>query len=98
MKTIQFQGPFSQGQTLQLDALTDSYNYVKIGIENLYTDLAEVDGNLSTSFSVNGVSFCGNKNGILEWDNLQDSNIIIKIKKDLNAYTLINVSLGVAEE
>lgn len=99
MKLIQYTGPFSAGQTITIPAQID-YTYVHIGIQvpkrqpiHLITDVA-----LPIDLTFNDVGYRINDTGILEFDETTESEINIKIERDLPWESIIDIAYNVASQ
>lgn len=99
MKLIQYTGPYSAGEYITIPALND-YQYVHIGVQipksqhiGYITDKA-----VSTSISINGTSYYINGNDVLEFDDIGQSQVLIKFEKAFPANGIIDVVYQVQDE
>lgn len=92
MKLIQYIGPFSSGDILEVPAQT-GYAYVHIGLQipkrnpvKLITDRA-----LSSDLTINGVSYRVGDSCILEFDETDIISLNIRIDRDLPWESIIDI-------
>lgn len=89
MKTRQFIGPFSIGQSLELD-LSD-VTYVQIGIEHPHSIPISEESPV-TILSINNIDYSITEKDILEFENLNLSQLSIIIEEADNPYFIIDIA------
>lgn len=104
MKTIQWYGPFLEGQKISIPR-DMNYKITKIGIiypeswpiEFLATDYKDNYG-LYCDLKINNIAYHIDDLGILEFDNLAEIYLDIEFLRDLPFGTIIDVSYEQMEE
>lgn len=89
MKAKQFIGPFSTGQSIDLGL--SSVTYLQIGIEHPHSiPISEQEPEVI--LSINNVTYSITDKDILEFENLNLSNLSIVIEEANNPYFIINIA------
>ena len=92
MKLLQYKGPFNAGYRIN-KAATYDYMYVQIGIQVPHIQPIEYyKEQVTPIIEFNGVTYALNEPGILEFEQLAEIAIDIKILKDLPMESLIDIA------
>lgn len=89
MKTKQFIGPFSVGQLIDLGL--SNVTYIQIGIEHPHSvPISEQES--TVILLINNVTYAITEKDILEFENLNLSNLSIVIEEANNPYFIIDIA------
>lgn len=89
MKSKQFTGPFSIGQSIDLGL--SGVRYVQIGIEHPHSiPISEITP--ITILSINNVDYCITEKDILEFEQLNLDELSIVIQEANNPYFIIDIA------
>lgn len=107
MKVIQAMGPFVQDQIVSFNIPKSGARYIKLGIQVPQAPLlSEVPWSSTPNFTaymvrfmIDGKSFVINGNGILEFEDLSNTQVFsIQPLQDMDAYTIIDIAFIDDEE
>lgn len=91
MKLVQYTGPFSSGDTIDIPAKTN-YTYVHIGVQIPYRQpIAHWKESLIPDVRINGIEYRVNENGILEFDDLAKLTWNIEFLRDTPKEAIIDL-------
>lgn len=91
MKVKQFIGPFSVNEVLNLN-FPNNANFVKIGIEYPHSIPISENITIPILLSINGIEYAITEKDILEFENLNMSQLVIIIKKINSPYFIIDIA------
>ena len=93
MKIKQFIGPFSAGTQLNVGSSLNGATFIQIGIEHPKTPpYHEIyEKGYDVILNINGMDYVVTDRDILEFNNLNTTNMVIIIKDINNPYLLINI-------
>lgn len=100
MKLIQYKGPFTAGQEINIPA-QQNYKYIQIGLQvpnRQPIAYYPSDKPLDFDFTINGINYRINDKCILEFDDLNELSINISIKRDLPWESVIDIGYEISEE
>lgn len=89
MKSKQFIGPFSINQSLDLGL--SNVTYIQIGIEHPHS-IPISEKSPTVILSINNIDYAITEKDILEFENLNLSNLSIVVKEANNPYFIIDIA------